>query len=366
MSVEDIEQAMATVGEKVSAKASMMLDGEDSATVRDSIQHGYVTGGKYLRPTITWLVTKAIQGDEKIAIDMGVLVELGHRVSLIQDDMFDRDILRRGLPTLHEKFGLGQSLFAMNRGIGFIFSTFGDFRRTDPFMMADAAAEVGKAMYEMTTGATSELMTTTLNESEYLGIAGAKTAALFRLASHLGAMQSPNRAMRVKLASYGYNLGMAYQIADDLTDIYMTVQGGKPVGDLKEIHPTLPLIYLHQKGGEDASAVEAFCRRELSDDQVVSLARICLGSTVPRTIEKGNEFIDLAVLQLDGLYGSPSLDLLREMPVFVVNKIMQEVPDYDPIGFGFRQIEGDIFVDSDEPTSEDPDEDATSASQRSD
>ncbi|TNE88891.1 MAG: polyprenyl synthetase family protein [Deltaproteobacteria bacterium] len=184
------------------------------------------TGGKRLRALLPSLVAHNLGGDGHAALDLGVGLELLHNASLVHDDCQDGDLQRRGVPTLHARWGTAQ---AINAGDALIFRAFAALAATP---VADRVLpRVSEAMVRLTQGQCSDLRLQETHRvhraqplATYLAMAEAKTAALFALALELGAIAAgaPSKVV-ADAGDYGRELGLCFQVRDDLLDVV----GGK-------------------------------------------------------------------------------------------------------------------------------------------
>ena len=209
--------------------------------VREAAMHLIKAGGKRLRPALVLLSSRAGQAGRQETDLSAAAIELVHIATLYHDDVIDETQVRRGVPTVHEKWGLevavlsGDYLFARGCALG-----------------AEAAGEVpgilARAIGGVCEGQIVE--TDSLNDpnrpvDDYLETIGQKTATLFAAACELGAATSGATAEdRRALVDYGTNLGLAFQIVDDLLDILGDPRiTGKRVGsDLREGVFTMPFL----------------------------------------------------------------------------------------------------------------------------
>jgi len=197
--------------------------------------------GKMFRPTLL-LLASAVDDtpDDVRAIPLAATVEVLHLATLVHDDAVDHSVLRRGMPTVNALYShqisviMGDYLYAR---------TMAELVRVGDFEVMRVFA---RSSTEMTIGELRQLSAfdaLRFDEEDYFRLIRAKTAALFRTATEVGALCGAARH-RSALATFGERLGMAFQIADDLLD-YTEAQEmtGKPTGlDLREHKVTLPLI----------------------------------------------------------------------------------------------------------------------------
>lgn len=207
--------------------------------------------GKRIRPALLILCSKLLgyQGDEHI--QAATLVEFVHTASLIHDDIIDRAEVRRGADSVHARWGpnisvlLGDYLYIRTIGLS-LQSAYPQVIR----ILTDISAE-------MIEGELNEFRMSGdlgLSERDYLEIIHDKTASLFAAACRIGGVlaQAPPEEQEA-LAAYGQNLGMTFQIVDDLLDFRGDqISLGKPVlSDIGEGRITLPLIYTMNSDGHN-------------------------------------------------------------------------------------------------------------------
>ncbi len=224
--------------------------------------HIIAAGGKRLRPMLTLCAARLCGYSGKRHVGLAASVEFIHAATLLHDDVVDESDLRRGAATANAVWGNQSSVLVGD----FLFS------RAFELMVADGSLEVlrilSRASSVIAEGEVHQLVTTNdteTREEDYLEVIRAKTAKLFAAATEIGAVVADRpEAERRALETYGHNIGMAFQIIDDVLD-YSAPQAtlGKTVGDdFREGKITLPVI-LAFAAGDGAS--RKFWRRTLED-----------------------------------------------------------------------------------------------------
>tara|TARA_A100001037_G_scaffold82569_1_gene74560 strand:- start:67 stop:1047 length:981 start_codon:yes stop_codon:yes gene_type:complete len=228
-----------------------------------------LAGGKRIRPILTLLAYDLVGGqDRNEVIDFAVATELIHTATLIHDDIYDGAKLRRGVQTLHEKHGLdhaiigGDFLFVMGFGIG------GRYDEQIVRIMADTCAAIAAGELKQLQHI-SDLATT---PEDYYEIVRGKTAGPFSSACECaaiiaGATEAEIQSMR----EFGMELGIAFQLVDDLLDLTGDERMGKPRGtDVHEGKMTLPIIHsltlLHGEARRNLADVLAEFRDDRWDE----------------------------------------------------------------------------------------------------
>lgn len=207
--------------------------------------------GKRIRPALLLLCSKMLgyQGQEHIP--MSILVETIHTASLIHDDIIDNSQMRRGRESVHARWGpnitvlLGDYLYIKSIGL----SLKSKHRQIIHILTDTSAKMIEGELYEYYVSGNINL-----SEKDYLNIINKKTASLFSASSRIGAILGGASKKDEKwLLDFGENLGMSFQIIDDLLDFTGDEKMlGKPIlSDLNEGRITLPLIYTLNHDGEE-------------------------------------------------------------------------------------------------------------------
>jgi octaprenyl-diphosphate synthase len=223
-------------------------------------RHIIDAGGKRVRPILTLLSARLCGYQGRRQLGLAACVEFIHTATLLHDDVVDDSGLRRGAATANAVWGNKAPVLVGD----FLFS------RAFQLMVADGNLRVleilSSASAVIAEGEVHQLVTandTASTEEAYLEVIAAKTAALFKAACQIGAVVADRPAAEeAALASYGDNLGIAFQLVDDALD-YSAKQAllGKSVGDdFREGKITLPVLLAFARGGE---AERAFWRRTL-------------------------------------------------------------------------------------------------------
>ena len=206
-------------------------------------QHLQSNGGKRLRPTLLLLVNKLVGETSESAIRMAAVVEMIHAATLIHDDVIDEALTRRGKPSANVVWG---SQICVLSGDWLYMQAFQMALRERNFAILDILISLTQMMVEGELLQLERIGRIDLTEADYMELVDRKTASLFSACARLGALVGgADERTESRLADYAWNLGMAFQLVDDVLDFtaHESVLG-KPVGnDLREGKVTLPLIY---------------------------------------------------------------------------------------------------------------------------
>jgi octaprenyl-diphosphate synthase len=225
-------------------------------TLTDIAAHLICGGGKRVRPVVTLLAFLAFGGKRtQDIVDIATALELIHTATLLHDDIIDRAETRRGKESAYKKFGLKNTLVTGDFLFIKAFEFAGRFEETVVEWTADACALLTEG--ETLQGYFNRNRDVTLDD--YLEIVRRKTASLFETGAKLGAyLAGANSTAVEETQRYGLNMGIAFQIVDDILDIVGHVELlGKPTGmDLRDGNPSLPIILA--LNAEQAAVCEAF------------------------------------------------------------------------------------------------------------
>jgi octaprenyl-diphosphate synthase len=233
-----VETDLAEIEKALTVNLSPYLD-----LVSDVAGHIIFSGGKRLRPLLMVLSARICGYTGDYDVTFSTAIEFLHAATLLHDDLVDGAHLRRGKPVAHSLWGNPVAVLV------------GDFLLARALSISAGTGNLeiiqvlSKLTEDMSQGEIHQLLKKgdiNLSEDEYLEVIRRKTAVLFEAACRVSAVIADAADKKKKaLSNYGYNLGIAYQIADDLFDYTLeTADLGKEVGaDLKEGKMTLPVIY---------------------------------------------------------------------------------------------------------------------------
>ena len=286
--------------------------------------HHLSSGGKRLRALLTLGSAKLTGYNEnKRDINLAACVELIHSATLLHDDVIDESELRRGKKTTNSIWGNQSSILV------------GDYllSRCFEMMVEDGDLEILKLLSstsaKIAQGEVLQLQhkgEADLLEETYIDIINLKTASLFSAATKTGAcLSSSNQKERKALESYGRNLGLAFQIADDALDYYAKEKlFGKKVGkDFFEDKVTLPLITVFQKGNEEEkNFLNEIMKKGNRTEQDFSetLALINKYKAVEATFKKAEYFVNVSFDALAIFPDTEDKRILQNLTSFSLNR----------------------------------------------
>jgi octaprenyl-diphosphate synthase len=268
------------------------------------------SGGKRLRPSLLLLAAKLAGGEpvSPMAIQLGAVVEMVHAATLVHDDVIDAAETRRGRPSTNVKWGNHTCVLA---GDWLYMQAFQIALRERNFQVLDLLIGLTQMMVEGELLQLERIGRIGISEADCMELVDRKTACLFSVCARLGAVAAGADAhVQDRLGEYAWNLGMAFQLVDDVLDFTAREKTlGKPVGgDLREGKVTLPLVYsLECASAEERRTVEVILRdRNYSTvpfERILSLLEKYGG--IARVRERAQAFTDKARQIIGELPESP-------------------------------------------------------------
>jgi heptaprenyl diphosphate synthase len=292
-----------------------------SKSIGNLTAHVIEAGGKRIRPLLVILSGWKKQADWKPLIDVAVAAELIHTASLVHDDIIDEADTRRGIPTLNTVEGNHTAVLAGDYLFARAFDLLSDQRTYGalPFMV--------KAIQVMCEGVIEEISTLfdhTITKNDYFSRIYKKTASLTEACCGSGAKVSgAEQEIVISLAEFGRNLGMAFQIVDDLLDFSSDEETlGKPAGsDLAQGILTLPVLYLLENPSCSEQVREIIAKRECTPADFAYIKETAVEySALDRAYNKAQEFQEKAKSYLNSLPAGPARSAFNKIADLVITR----------------------------------------------
>lgn len=295
----------------------------DFPLVKEGIEAIIAAGGKRLRPAVLFLCASFHRYDLERLVPMAAAIELLHTASLVHDDTIDNALMRRGLPTLNALIDegttvlVGDFLFAKSA----VLSTMGGMLRATR-IFAESLVTISQGEIEQKFS--SHHLGGSLDR--YLQRIYSKTAVLFAAAGEIGAVLSEAPEDEVqRLRHYARQVGMAFQIVDDILDVHSTTeQLGKPAGgDLKQGTVTLPtMLFLETADEASREEVRRVIEGEDPDGSLLraALENINASGALERANEMAQQYIDEAKASLSAFPDVPARQSLLDLADFAIQR----------------------------------------------
>ncbi|MDK2868776.1 MAG: geranylgeranyl diphosphate synthase, type [Pyrococcus sp.] len=239
----------------VDEKLLSLIPEKEPKILYEAARHYPLAGGKRVRPFVVLTATEAVGGEWEKAIYPAVAIELIHNYSLVHDDIMDMDETRRGRPTVHKVWGINMAILAGD----LLFSkAFEAISRAEipPEKKARVLETVVKASNELCEGQAMDLEfenRDTVTIEEYMKMISGKTGALFDASAKVGGIVGTDNEEYINaLSTWGRNVGIAFQIWDDVLDLIADEEKlGKPVGsDIRKGKKTLIVAHFFENADE--------------------------------------------------------------------------------------------------------------------
>lgn len=275
-------------------------------------------GGKRLRPVLTLMAANFYPVDKEKAYALAASVELLHTATLVHDDLIDNSLFRRGLPTLNVSWSPGATILTGD----YLFARSAELAaETEHVRIVTIFAQtlmtiVGGELQQLFNDGHGQIP----SREEYQQRIYAKTASLFAAGVQTGGIlcRAPEAEIEA-LRSYGYHLGMAFQVVDDILDFQGDEERmGKPVAnDLRQGIATLPVMLFAEKSPDHPTILKAVRREPVGDEEILAVVeQIRASGCVEAAMAEARRFARQA--QAD----------LAALPDNVYRQAMHELADY--------------------------------------
>ena len=280
----------------VEAALQAWVPADAPAGLGQAMRYGVLDGGKRLRPLLVLATCHAVAGDRAAAMRAAVAVELIHAYSLVHDDMpcMDNDVLRRGKPTVHVRFGQAQAMLA------------GDAMQALAFEVLTPADEMPAALQARLTGLLARAaghagmaggqaidlasIGHALNETQLRDMHQRKTGALLQASVLMGAAcGAPSPSTWQALSGYGAAIGIAFQVVDDILDVTQASETlGKTAGkDSDHNKPTYVSVMGLDRARAAAEVLRLQAHEALAASGLGAAARL-LAVLADKVVERDN------------------------------------------------------------------------------
>lgn len=301
---------------------------QPAETLYQASQYLFQAGGKMLRPYLALKACEAVGGESSKAIPAAAALEILHTFTLIHDDIIDRDMVRRGVPSVHVKWDEPTAILA------------GDFLFAKVFQAASQGLRLKGVAESTIVRVVETLAQTTLkicegqmldmefegrsqvSEEEYLAMVERKTAYLFKASAEVGALVgSASQTFLEALSEYGRLAGIGFQMVDDALGLTADeAKLGKPVGsDLREGKKTMPIIYALSKADPQQREIilKASTSKTLLNHALNLIVKL---GAIEYTKQKAKAYVEQALTKLQILPETPARRKLEVLARLLVER----------------------------------------------
>ncbi|KCZ54961.1 farnesyltranstransferase [Hyphomonas beringensis] len=319
-----VERMQTLVSEDLTAVETLLAQRAASPVAIIPDLSGYIVsaGGKRLRPLITLIAAHAVGKANPATHALAAAVEFIHTATLLHDDVVDESDLRRGKPAAKAIWGNKASILVGD----FLFArAFNLLVEANSLDILNRLATASTIIAEGEVRQLAAMQAGDLPTEDYLAIVEAKTGALFEAAAETGAMSAGGDKYANALATYGKNLGLAFQIIDDVLDYGGTTSViGKSVGDdFRECKITLPVIIAKRRGSdEDREFWDKAMKPETQEESDLAHAVHLIRATgaAEATVQEAEAYAGLAKSALRTLPETPYREALVDLADFCVSR----------------------------------------------
>ena len=244
----EIEKLLESRGALIEREISMLSVRIEPPELAEVVRYALSQHGKKVRASLLTIASEAVGGSLAKALVPAVMVEMVHNTSLILDDVIDASDMRRGRKTINSRWGNDMALLACDAMIALAIR---QAVKTDLKLSVSIIECASDSLLNLAEGEAMELIQKDFTTADYYRIADNKTASLFRASAEVGGLVGGGSKEEVAaLRDYGRNIGMAFQIRDDVLDFRHDgeVTGKPALIDLKMDRPTLVLLLARESG----------------------------------------------------------------------------------------------------------------------
>jgi geranylgeranyl diphosphate synthase type I len=309
------------------------LEGEPKELYQASA-HYIKSGGKRLRPFMVTKSCEMLGGNSKRAMPAAAAVEMIHNFSLVHDDIMDNDDMRHNVPTVHKYYGIPLAILAGDILFSKAFQLLSVNSRKIGLtekVSSEMIARLSTACVYVCEGQASDVDMSSNRrfsaESQYINMIGKKTAALFEVSCALGALSGIDATSEdvENLSSFGRNVGIAFQLVDDLIGIAGDPKvTGKAVGnDIREGKKTYPILLALKtaKGEEKTKILKAFSSKSASSIDLKEAVRAISVIGIDQHVRNAAKtHIDRAIKSIEDYEDSDAKKALESSANFIIER----------------------------------------------
>jgi len=319
---QDIRPVIDLCADDMSSVNSLIRDSLDSSVVliRQISQYIIDSGGKRLRPMLVIMAARACGYQGRHHVTLAAIIEFIHTATLLHDDVVDDSDLRRGKETAHAVWGNAASVLVGD----FLYSrSFQMMVGVDSMRVMEDLANTTNTIAEGEVEQLLNMYDPEVSQQRYFSVIEKKTARLFEAACQLGAVLTGREDLATALATFGRELGTAFQVADDVLDYSADADKlGKNSGDdLAEGKVTLPLILCREQAGEEDRKLidESIRKGDLGQiHRITSLIRD--SGALDQARQVAHERANAALAAITPLVPSPWKDAMEQLARYSVTR----------------------------------------------
>ena len=296
----------------------------------DAAGHLIIHGGKRLRPYMVIKSCQILRGKISNAMLSASAVEMVHNFTLVHDDIMDNDEMRHGVPTVHKKFGMSVAILAGDVLFSKAFQIITESKLSSN-ATTKLVSRLSKACVDVCEGQLLDVKMAKEkkipSQTEYITMISKKTAALFDVSCAMGAICATNKSNDISnLSAFGKNLGIAFQITDDLIGVMGDPKiTKKPVGnDLREGKKSLPILMAIKsaKGKNKETILKAFGNSKATKNDLNKAVGVIRSLGIEENVRKqALKYAEKAEKSLEKYSGSAKTELITLLDFVVMRSV---------------------------------------------
>jgi geranylgeranyl pyrophosphate synthase len=320
MEMQQIYKLVQPELDALKAEFNNIISSQSGFPEMQSMLEQVLVSGKGVRPLLTLLSGMFYDYDVSRLLPMATATETMHIATLVHDDAIDSADLRRGRSTINSIWGVDLSILLGD----FLFACAGEYATRTGSMRAVelftqtlgiiARGEIKQAFSSFKIKQTYD---------QYLERIAGKTAALFNMSTESGAVLSnaPESSVQI-LKNYGYNLGLAFQVVDDILDFVSTeADMGKPVGaDLRQGTITLPSLKLLERYPHDNPIEKIFNQEDVEVNLKLAIDMVRNSAIIDECYQMASDYATMATRELAGLPNKPAREALAALADYIIKR----------------------------------------------
>ena len=325
---QNLMRAIALHRNRVEGVILQSLSKMKQERLHGAMTHLFTGGGKRLRATLPYLVGEAVGEVHDGHYTLGACIEIIHNFTLVHDDIMDQDPIRRGLEAVHVAYDDATAINAGDAMLAVGFEILAESPHIENENLAFLVRSIGEMVRKVAEGQMVDMEFENredVSEADYISMIKGKTSAMFETCAMTGAkLAGADDATVNNMAEWGLNLGLCFQIMDDLIDITGDTETlGKPAGsDVVQGKRTLIAIRALECGSELPMFTKVFGAGECSDEDLAqAVSELESSGSIDYAKQRAMNYHSLAHRHLDVLNDSPALSILRELTDFQLTRI---------------------------------------------
>ena len=314
--------------EKVESEIMSSLSKMKQENLHGAMTHLFKGGGKRLRAILPRLVGEAVGGANDGHYTLGASIEIIHNFTLIHDDIIDQDPIRRGLDAVHVEYDDATAINAGDAMLAVGFEILAESEDVPDELLGHLIRSIGEMVRKVAEGQQEDIEFETrdeVTEEDYIAMIAGKTSAMFETCARTGAILAGANDEEVSnMAQWGLNLGLCFQLMDDLIDITGDTETlGKPAGsDVVQGKRTLIAIHALQSDSDLTNFNQVFGSGQCSEESLSgAVSELESSGSIEYAKNRAMYHHSIAHECLDRLEDSPALSVLRELTDFQLIRI---------------------------------------------